>query len=69
MLQREAGYIDARPITYQVNKKIPGDARPDHTNLGPSAHLRGMSGLPSIADIGQTLRHFWVVPRADLAAD
>jgi hypothetical protein len=35
-LQREAGYIDARPMTYQVDKKIPRNARPDHT-LG---HLR-----------------------------
>jgi hypothetical protein len=40
----------------------------DSTNLGPSAHLRGMSGLPSIADIGQTLRHFWVLPKAVVSA-
>ena len=52
MLQSEAGYIDARPLTAS-STKTSCDARPDHT-LGSIATLpdvRVTSAHPPIADI------------------
>src|SRR5882672_2862449 len=69
MLQSEAGYIDARPLTASSAKPLATHGRTIHP--GHSRHSNCAlvtSGLPLKADVSRAHRHVSKVPTTDIGA-